>query len=392
MAKKILIFSTAYLPFVGGAELAVKEITDRINDFQFDMITLRFDSKLPKFERIGNINVHRIGFSKNNPTSNDLLKFPLKLNKLFFPFFGYLQAVRLHRKNKYDAVWAIMAAFAGFAAMFFKSRYPKIPYLLTLQEGDPIENIKKKISFIFPLFSKIFTKANFIQAISHYLAGWAQDVGFKGKMEVVPNAVNIEHFSQIYPISELEDFRKKIGKSGKDKYIITVSRLVFKNAVDDVIRSLPYLSEDIKFLILGIGPDLEKLKKLTKELKVADRVIFYGHVDHKELPEFLKISDVFVRPSLSEGLGTSFLEAMAAEIPVIATPVGGIPDFLKDGETGLFCEVRNPESIARKANLLFSDDALRQKLIVNGKKMIMEKYGWDKIALRMREIFGRLTA
>ena len=58
--KKVLIFSLAYIPFVGGAELAVKEITDRIDDTEFDLITFRFDKKWPKFERIGNVNIYRI--------------------------------------------------------------------------------------------------------------------------------------------------------------------------------------------------------------------------------------------------------------------------------------------------------------------------------------------
>ncbi|MCG2695311.1 hypothetical protein L6261_04530, partial [Candidatus Parcubacteria bacterium] len=65
--KKILIFSTVYYPFVGGAEVAIKEITDRIGDIEFDMVTLRFDKNLPKFEKIGNVNVYRIGFVSNSP-------------------------------------------------------------------------------------------------------------------------------------------------------------------------------------------------------------------------------------------------------------------------------------------------------------------------------------
>ena len=87
--KRILIFSTTYFPYVGGAELAVKEITDRISYIDFDMITLRFDKNLPIFERIGNINVYRVGFSKYGATDQDLISWPLKLNKYLFPFLPY---------------------------------------------------------------------------------------------------------------------------------------------------------------------------------------------------------------------------------------------------------------------------------------------------------------
>ena len=107
---------------------------------------------------------------------------------------------------------------------------------------------------------------------------------------------------------------------------------------------------------------------------------------------------MFVRPSLSEGLGNSFLEAMAAGVPIIGTNVGGIPDFLIDpstgsrqAATGLFCETANPKSIAEKIELLLTDEDLRQKLIINGKKAVAEKYDWDKIAARMKVIIGRLS-
>jgi glycosyltransferase involved in cell wall biosynthesis len=101
----------------------------------------------------------------------------------------------------------------------------------------------------------------------------------------------------------------------------------------------------------------------------------------------LKISDVFVRPSLSEGLGNAFLEAMAASIPVIGTPVGGIPDFLKDEETGLFCEVGNPEDIAQKIEKLVFDDSLRKRIIENGLELVKEKYDWGFIAAQYIELY-----
>ena len=375
--KKILIFSIAYVPFVGGAEIAVKEITDRIFDIQFDMITLRINKKWPKFERIGNINIYRIGGLK-----------------LLFPFNAFFKAASLHAKNKYQAAWAIMANRAGFAALFFKFFNPKVKFLLTLQEGDTLDYPQKRAGILWPLvrflFRLIFIKADYIQAISSYLAEWARDMGYRGIVEVVPNAVNVEHFSRKYPEQELTELKRKLGKKLNDKYLITTSRLVLKNAVDDVIKSLQYLPESVKFLILGVGPDSEKLQSLVKETRVKERMMFLGQVEHEELPKYLKISDVFIRPSLTEGLGNSFLEAMAAGLPVIATPVGGIPDFLKDRETGLFCDVRNPQSIAEKVNIILKDDKLREKIISNARELVEKEYDWDLIAQKIRAIFQKL--
>ena len=105
------------------------------------------------------------------------------------------------------------------------------------------------------------------------------------------------------------------------------------------------------------------------------------------MPKYLKISDVFARPSLSEGLGNSFLEAMAAGVPVVATAVGGIPDFLKDGETGYFCEVQNPKSLA-EAILKFENNPQKtNEIIVNAKKMVLDKYDWSLISRDMKKMF-----
>lgn len=399
--KKVLIFSLAYYPdLVGGAEVAIKEITDRISpdDISFDMVTLRFDATLPRFERIGNVNVHRIGFGRRHPEIGDLVKFPLSLNKYLFPFFGFLKARRLHRKNHYDGIWAMMANYAGFAAIFFKMHFPQVRYLLTLQEGDPIDYIKHRVRFVAPLFARIFTRADFVQTISHYLANFARDMGYTESLEVVPNAVDVARFSREYSTEELFALKQKLKKATDDIFLITTSRLVKKNAVDEVIRALPLLPVRVKFLILGIGPDEVALRALADELKVIDRVKFLRYVAHDEMPKYLKMSDIFIRPSRSEGLGISFLEAMAAGLPVIATPVGGIPDFLFDPEkdpnrdpTGIFCEVDSPESIAKQVKRLIADSSLRTRLVTNGKKLVTENYDWNLIARIMCErVFAKL--
>ena len=179
-----------------------------------------------------------------------------------------------------------------------------------------------------------------------------------------------------------------------------------KNGVGDLIEALRYLPDNIKLIICGSGA-LEKDYKLkARSLQLEHRVHFLGHIPHEQLPDYLHIADVFCRPSLSEGMGSSFVEAMAAGLPVVATPVGGIPDFLfspshlfrggseggvlshewNEKITGLFCEVENPESIAEKVQLLLTNDELRNRIIANASKMVREKYGWDGIAERMESI------
>lgn len=383
--KRILIFSLAYTPFIGGAEVAIKEISSRVSDTEFDMVTLRFDRSLSRVEKIENVTVYRLGFGSTNPTMTDLVKFPLVLNKYLFPFLGFWKALSLHRKNRYDAIWAMMANYAGFAALFFKIIHPSTPFLLTLQEGDPIEYIKKRVGFLYPLFQRIFIRANVVQVISHYLGAWARNMSFTGTLEVIPNGVDITHFTQETSKTELEERKSKLQKKPGDIFLITTSRLVKKNAVDDVIKALPLLPENVKFVVLGIGPDEMMLKNLAKELHVEKRVLFLGQINHESMPKYLYCSDIFIRPSLSEGMGNSFIEAMATGLPVIATPVGGIVDFLKNEETGLFCKVRNPKSIADAVSQLVSNNDLKNNIVNNAKKLVKEKYDWNTIAHDMQE-------
>ena len=374
-AKKILIFSTAYFPFVGGAEVAVKAITDRISDIEFSMITARMDFKLPKFERLGHIDVYRVGIG-----------WPI-FDKLWLAFRGAGVAQKLHKKNRYDAIWSIMASFGGLAARVFKKKNPDIKFLLTLQEGDNLVEVERKVRLIRRWFKNIFTSADYIQAISNYLADWAKKMGAVCPIEVVPNGVNIKKFSIDDFRLTIDDFKKKLGIKKDEKIVITVSRLVKKNGVGDLIRAMKDV--EAKLLICGDGEERQKLEVRSKKLGIENKVKFMGFIAPAELPKYYAIADVFCRPSLSEGLGNVFLEAMAAGVPVIATPVGGIPDFLKNGETGLFCHVRNPESIAEKIKWILDEKNKEEvaRVVANAREMVGRKYDWEIIAEKMEKIF-----
>ena len=160
--------------------------------------------------------------------------------------------------------------------------------------------------------------------------------------------------------------------------------MVEKNATINIIDSLTYLPENVKFLIIGTGYEEEMLKNRVSKLGLENRVHFLGFVKHENMPQYLHISDIFIRPSLSEGFGNSYIEAMAAGIPVIATPVGGILDFLKDNENGLLCEVRNPKNIAWKVEMLLNDNVLKNKIVKNALEMVERKYQWNLIASDMK--------
>ena len=380
--RRILIFSLAYYPrFVGGAEVAIKEITDRISPFEieFDMITAKLALGQSSFEKIGNVNLYRIGVGS-------------VADKLLFLIIGPWKVFKLHSKRNYDAFWGMMVTFSTLSGYFANSLRKvsgkkEVPMILTLQEGDSEDHIRgKRFGLIGAAWKIALKRTSHVTVISKYLEGRARAYGYKGTVTLVPNAADVVLFSKRKSVDEERALKEKLGKKPGDVFLITTSRLVEKNAVEDVIDALVYLPANVKFLILGEGELREKLEEQVRRLNLVERVQFLGFVSHKEMPSYLHISDIFVRPALSEGFGLSFVEAMAAGIPVIATPVGGILDFLRDGETGLFAEVKNPKNIAQKVEKLLKDVESRDLIVSNAFKMVSEKYDWEKIAGEMKKV------
>lgn len=398
--KRVLIFSLNYYPrFIGGAEVAIKEITDRIppEEIEFHMVTLRFDSKLPKIEKMGNVLVHRIGFASPDASIADLKKFPLHLNKYVYQFAAAGYAAKLHHQHHYDAIWAMMAHSCAIPAGMFKKRFPHVKYLLTLQEGDPPEHIERMMKPVWSLFKQGFTSADALQPISNFLRAWGMRMGFKGEAKVIPNAVDTKKFSETFSAEKMGAMKAMLGKKDGDIFLVTTSRLVHKNGIDDVIRALPLLPQNVSFLIYGIGPDEEKLRALAKELSVESRARFMGQIAHADMPLMLASCDIFTRPSRSEGMGNSFIEAMAAGLPVIATQEGGIADFLFDAKrnperasTGWAVDADAPEQIVQAVNTILAHPDVTKTTIATARALVFEKYDWNIIAKEMEELFNEV--
>lgn len=366
---RVLIFSTAYFPFIGGAEVAVKEITDRLGDeIGFDLITARLKRGLPSVEKVGKVTVYRMGIGV-----------PL-IDKFFLPYCGAWKAWRLHGQNNYDYFWGIMASFATgalYIVNIFRSLLGRMKVLtvLTLQEGDSEEYLKSKWLGLINLSWRLALKrTDVLTGLSNYLLERAKRLGYTGTALLIPNGVDVERFSN--PQSRIFNPDQVV--------LITTSRLNVKNGVGDLIAALTPLPESVMLKIVGVGELEKSLKAKVRKLKLEDRVEFAGLVSQEKIPNYLHHADIFVRPSLSEGQGISFIEAMAAGLPVVATPVGGIPDFLQDGETGVFCRPRDPQSIAQAVKRLIDDAALRERVVKNALQMVKEKYDWDLIAQDMK--------
>jgi glycosyltransferase involved in cell wall biosynthesis len=385
--KKILIFSTDdFVPPAGGAEIAIGEITKRLPEFEFDLFCARIRKNANKFEKRGNVNIYRLG-----------LGIP-KIDKFLLVTSGQRQALKIHKKEPYSLVWSVMASYGAFAAVRFKKK-TGVPFLLTLQEGDPLEEIERKVKFGSKYFKNIFIQADGLQTISNFLFEWGQRMGFAGKIgKVVPNGVDMEKFKiQRSDLKNKEiNLKKELGIKGNEKVIIHHGRYAVKNGLGDLIEAIGLLPTfgchiGVKLLLVGSGDQKEVLMNKAEKLGLKEKIIFLDNVPNEETPKYLSIADIFARPSLSEGLGNSFLEAMAMGVPVIGTLVGGIPDFLKDGVTGFACRPQDPESIALAVAKIMSLENLELvKVRANALDLVKKEYNWDIVSKKMLDIFNEL--
>ncbi len=379
--NRILIFSTDdHLYPAGGAEQAMGNITERLPDIQFDLICAKLRKGVKSFERIKNVNIYRMGFG-----------IP-KIDGIILALIGHIVARRLMKKYQYDLIWSIMASYGAFAAVRVKKK-TGLPFLLTLQEGDSFEYIYNRVKYVRRQFNEIFAVADGIQAISHYLLKWGRDMGYRGNYgKVIPNGVAIEAFAQPRSAEDVHRTRATFGFPDNATILFTSSRLEKKNGVKDVIEALALLPDTVCFVICGSGSLEGELRTLVEKYNLQQRVKFMGFVDPSELPLLMKASDIFIRPSLTEGLGNAFLEAMAARMVVIGTAAGGIPDFLTDGETGFVVGIEDPDSIRSTVLKVISLDAhAKEDLLHRAEEMVRERYEWNCISREMETLFNALA-
>ncbi|MEK7630474.1 MAG: glycosyltransferase family 4 protein [Patescibacteria group bacterium] len=372
----VIVCTTAYLPAIGGAELAIYEIAKRSPALRFLIVTSRFSRKVPKHEKTGNIEVSRVGFG-------------IGLDKWFLPLWGGFIAFWRARREPKALLWGMMVSQGTIAALVVKTLSPRIPFVLTLQEGDAPDYLQRgRGGLIWFFWKRALKRANQVTAISKYLQGLASEAG-RSDVHLVPNGVDVESFSK-RDEDATHAIRAKHGISDSDIVILSVSRLVIKNGLNDLIGAFAIFlrtHSNAKLLLVGEGSERSKLETLVKNDGVADRVIFVGAVAPRDIVPYFHAAQVFVRPSLSEGMGNVFIEAMAAGIPVVATGVGGIADFVKDGQTGIIVSVGDVQNIAEGIARVVSDPDLQKNLTHNAFAMVERRYEWDLIAKQMNQIF-----
>jgi phosphatidylinositol alpha-1,6-mannosyltransferase len=184
-----------------------------------------------------------------------------------------------------------------------------------------------------------------------------------------------------------EEIRSRYNLHGR-RWLLSVARLTRHKGIDTGIAALARLAAeypDLGYAIAGSGDELPALKTLAAEVGVADRVRFLANVPDRDLPGLYNCAEVYLGLSRLmkdrvEGFGISLLEAGACGIPVLATRTGGIPEAVRDGESGILVDSDNPDQVAAILRTLLADRALARRLGAGGRNAVVRYYNWDRVS------------
>ena len=199
-------------------------------------------------------------------------------------------------------------------------------------------------------------------------------------------------------LSMFRPFRPR-RRNGDTFRIGTARVLDYKYGVDTLIKAFAIFrnacwGHDVQLLIAGDGPDRDMLERLAADLGVADGVTFVGWLHHDQLPSFFNGLDVFCALSRldSESFGVAVLEASACGVPVIGSNIGGLPETIQHGKTGLLVSKELPREAAECLTTLFEDNELRHRLGQAGRAFVAERYDWDCSLDIMERIYADFLA
>jgi glycosyltransferase involved in cell wall biosynthesis len=195
----------------------------------------------------------------------------------------------------------------------------------------------------------------------------------------------------VYHGVDTESFRrtKPLARNSKP-IILNIGRLFFHKAQDNLIKACKILRDqgvEFQCLIGGDGPLKEYLEKLINDNMLQENIKMLGAVLQEDIKQYYEIADIFVLPSISENLPNVLLESLSMGIPVIATEVAGIPELIKDKETGILVKPNDIEGLAKAMELLICDENLRKNISEKGKDWVTKKFDAARCLERLEDVY-----
>ena len=212
------------------------------------------------------------------------------------------------------------------------------------------------------------------------------------KVITLYNGVDISRFKNIDQ-NQSATTRRALNLPLASRVIVTVAVLREPKGIQNMIKALPALLEqvsDLHYLIVGDGNYGAALRKLVSALALEKHITFAGH--RTDIPDLLASSDIFVLPTLKDALPTVLIEALAAEIPVIASDVGGVPEIIENGVDGLLVPPNDPASLADACLRLLKNNVLVQQMTLAGSKIVRQRFSINVQIENLSRLYAELAA
>lgn len=358
---KLAITSPLFLPKdIGGTPIATYNIAKYLAKRGHDVsvITAHYRDT-PIDERMDGFLVHRVSWPR------------VRFGVIIFWIKAFLYLLKI----KPDIVHV---QGSDLSALLLK-KFSGTPYVVWGQGQEYTRS-----PFIIAVIRILMKNADAALALTEHMRMVIQNI-YMRRVLVVPNGVDLKLYNNI----SRDNARKKLNIACSNFILIFVGRFAPVKGLPFLIAAVSMIKNEIpniKLLLIGYGDEQDNLKESVKKLNLENNIVFLGPIENTEIPAYLSASDVFVLPSLSEGLPLVILEAMAAGLPIIATKITGMPEIIQEGKNGFLVEPANPNDLADRIIYLCNNSLVR-KYISENNKAKSEHFGWEKIAEKLEDIY-----
>jgi N-acetyl-alpha-D-glucosaminyl L-malate synthase BshA len=351
-------------PTYGGSGVVATELGKALakRGHQIHFISYAMPMRLNGF--IDNIFYHEVEIS-----TYPLFEFPL-----YTPALAS-KMIEVANFEKLDLLHVHYAVPHATSAYIAKKVIPNPNFrIITTLHGTDITLVGLEPSFL-PVVKFSIEKSDGVTAVSRHLREKTQtNYGIEKEIEVITNFIDPDEYRRIPGAC----IKHRLA-SNNEKVLIHVSNFRSVKRVADVIRTFDIVRKKIPsvLVLVGDGPDRSNCENLVRELGIQQNVKFLGK--QSELVEILSCADLFLMPSQSESFGLSALEAMACEVPVISSSVGGLPELVVHNQTGYIAEIGDVERMAKYAIDLLTNEGKWKMFAAEGRKRAVEMFHVNKI-------------
>lgn len=387
---KIALLSEKYTPDLGGLAISTGRLGDSLASAGHDIRlfaptgnpSIKLRAGLPptikQTQRSNGVHITRFGAHK-------------RVDDTLVDWFELI--VEEHKREPFDLIHAYFLPMAGFVGVY-AGRFLGIPSVVSIR-GNDIE----RAAFDPSKFSHVMYALQIANAVTTNASILAEKAkAFVNRdIHVIPNGIDTERFKPLEKNMILAEALGLVDEKKKEErnFVIGfVGELREKKGMATLLSGYAQLTKKMPACLLIVGEVREgEDKKTLEEFQIANphlSITVTGHVTHKDLPAYYSLMDVFVHPSLRDGMPNAVLEAMACGKTVIATPVGGVPDVLEDGVNGFFVDTNDADGLAQKIAEVLNQPRKREAIARSARETVLGQYTLEKEMLSNLKIYESL--